>query len=93
MTAVAGNYASVTKTVYVTAGQITTTNFQLYQLAGGSDDNPAVIYVVISVIVVCSVLIFSVEVLYYRRSKQRMIAYLQNYDEQLDEDQNAFVLH
>ncbi len=55
-------------------------DFALYQIVTGSDDASVILYVIIGVIVLCSSLIFAVELIYYQRSKRRLIQFLQNPD-------------
>ena len=47
-------------------------------------DSPLILYIVVGVIVLCAVMIFTVEIVYYNRAKRRLIYYFQNYDIQED---------
>lgn len=73
------------------SGIMKTVNIQLWGVVNSSEESNGVLYAVITVIIVCSAVILSVEIMYYRRSKRKLREYFQRFDR--DEDPQESNLH
>lgn len=67
-------------TVTVKNDAATDISVELLKVMEPISDNTIVLYIVVSVIVICSALIFTVELVYYMRSKRKLVQYFRQFD-------------
>jgi len=83
----ANDYIPITQTILVESGQgMKVLNFQMWKKVTNSEEGDTVLYIVLGVVLICSLLIFAVEVIYYGRSKKKRILFFLSFETENNEN-------